>query len=64
MVIFTAMWGNPVSSLIHYISFTLLETGGKPACLSEMNGDSDDGASAPLIPTGFKTHWCLNPPDG
>lgn len=64
MVIFTAMRGNPISMLIHDISFARLENGRKTVCLSEMNGDSGEGDSAQSIPIGFKTHWCLSPPDG
>lgn len=64
LVIFTAMQGHPVSMLIHDISFSLLETGGRTAYLSAMNGDFGDGASAQSVPIGFKTHWYLSPPAG
>lgn len=64
LVIFTVMQGHPVSTLIHDISFALLETGGRTAYLSTVSRDSGVGASAQLVPIGFKTHWCLSPPSG
>lgn len=60
LVIFTALQGCPVSTLIHDISFVLLETLGRTISLSAMN--FGDGASAQSIPIGFKIQCCLCPP--
>lgn len=62
LVIYTAMQGHPVIMLIHDISSELLENGERTAYLLAMNGDFGDGASAQLIPIGFKDQWCFGPP--